>query len=198
VARPATGQSQGIPWRPVRLGVVRAHVWLRAGWLPAADPGGLAVATPACGHPCAAQICASDGAPRCSIKCPQGQRQRGLTSPAEHARGARRSPARRHGRRRARRPRAVSATATGFQRRAQVDLGRGVPSPWRPCARPTWSRRGHGGAAFLGTAASDSAGMKMDQRPGLASRVTTHACWGARLREGVAARTDARANAHAT
>jgi hypothetical protein len=108
-----------------------------------------------------------------------------------HARGARRSPARRHGRWRARRPRAVGATATGFQRRAQVDRGRGVPSPWQPCARPTWSRRGHGGAAFLGTAASDGVGTKMDQRPGLASRVTAHACWGARLREGVMARMDA-------
>jgi hypothetical protein len=30
------------------------------------------------------------------------------------------------------------------------------------------------------------------QRPGLASRVTVRACWGARLREGVAARTSAR------
>jgi hypothetical protein len=37
----------------------------------------------------------------------------------------------------------------------------------------------------------------MDKRPGLASRVTARACWGARLREGVAARTDARANANA-
>jgi hypothetical protein len=84
------------------------------------------------------------------------------------------------------------------QRCARGDRGRGVSSPLRPCARPTWSRRGHGGAAFLGTAARDGAGTKMDQRPGLASRVMAHACWGARLREGVAARTDARANAHAT
>jgi hypothetical protein len=38
----------------------------------------------------------------------------------------------------------------------------------------------------------------MDQRPSLVSRVTVHACWGARLREGVAARTAACANAHAT
>jgi hypothetical protein len=35
------------------------------------------------------------------------------------------------------------------------------------------------------------------QRPGLASRVTVRACWGGRLREGVAARSDARANANA-
>jgi hypothetical protein len=88
-------------------------------------------------------------------------------------------------------------TRTGFQWCAPVDRGRGVPSPWRPCARPTWSRRGHGSAAFLGTAASDGTGTKMDQRPGLASRVTAYACWGARLREGVAARTDTRANANA-
>jgi hypothetical protein len=38
----------------------------------------------------------------------------------------------------------------------------------------------------------------MDQRPSLVSRVTVRACWGARLREGVAARTAACANAHAT
>jgi hypothetical protein len=112
-------------------------------------------------------------------------------------RGSRRSPARRHGRRQARRPRSVGANMTGFRRCARGDRGRGVPSPWRPCARPTWSRRGHGGAAFLCTAARDGAGTKMDQRPGLASRVTAGACWGARLREGVEARTDASANAHA-
>jgi hypothetical protein len=35
------------------------------------------------------------------------------------------------------------------------------------------------------------------QKPSLASRATACACWGARLREGVAARTDARANANA-
>jgi hypothetical protein len=34
------------------------------------------------------------------------------------------------------------------------------------------------------------------RRPSLASRATARACWGARLREGVAARTDARANAN--
>jgi hypothetical protein len=99
---------------------------------------------------------------------------------------------------------ASTAPAVGWRKRDGVsaacsgDRGRGVPSPWRPCARPTWSRRGHGGAALLGTATRGGAGAKMDQRPGLASRVTARACWGTRLREGVAARTDARANAHAT
>jgi hypothetical protein len=81
---------------------------------------------------------------------------------------------------------------------ARTGCLRGVPSPWRPCARPTWSRRGHCGAALLGTATRGGAGAKTDQRPGLASRVTAHACWGARLCEGVAARMDARANVHAT
>jgi hypothetical protein len=57
------------------------------------------------------------------------------------------------------------------------------------------ARDPYGGAAFLGTAASDGVGTKMDQRPGLASRVAPHACCGARLCEGVAARTDARERA---
>jgi hypothetical protein len=86
----------------------------------------------------------------------------------------------------------------GARRCVQGDRERGVPSSWRPCARPTWPRRGHGGTAVLGTAASDGVGTKMGQRPVLASRVEAHACWGARLGEGVAARTDARANSHAS
>jgi hypothetical protein len=92
----------------------------------------------------------------------------------------------------------LAQTRRGFRRCVQGDRGRGVPSPWRPCARPTWPWRGHGGAAFLGTTASDSVGTKMDQRPDLTSRVAAHACWGARLCEGVAACTDARANATRT
>jgi hypothetical protein len=45
----------------VRLGVVRARLWLRTGWLAAADLGGLAVATPACGQPCIVQPGVSGG-----------------------------------------------------------------------------------------------------------------------------------------
>jgi hypothetical protein len=45
----------------VRQGVVWARVWLWSGWLATADPGGLAVATPACGQPCIAQPGVSGG-----------------------------------------------------------------------------------------------------------------------------------------
>jgi hypothetical protein len=53
-------------------------------------------------------------------------------------RGSRRSPARRHGRRRARLPRSVRARARGFTAVcsgcAQGDRGHGVPFSWRPRA----------------------------------------------------------------
>jgi hypothetical protein len=84
-------------------------------------------------------------------------------------------------------------TLQGARQCVQGDRERGVPSSWRPCTCPTWPRRGHGGATVLGTAASDGVGTKMGQGPGLAFRVTVHACWGAHLRESVAARTDAHA-----
>jgi hypothetical protein len=71
----------------------------------------------------------------------------------------------------------LARTRRGAWRCVQGDRERGVPSSWRLCARPTWPWRGHGGAAVLGTAASDGVGTKMGQRPGLASRVAAHACW---------------------
>jgi hypothetical protein len=147
-----------------------------------------------CGRPIPERPCVLRGVARAHGE-PQWVKAQVKTG---HTRGTRRSPARRHGRRRARRPRSVGANATGSRRCVQGDRGRGVPSPWRPCARPTWPRRGHGGTAFLGMAARDGVGTKMDHRPGLAFRVTALACWGARLRESVVARTDARTNAHAT
>jgi hypothetical protein len=45
----------------VQLGVVWARVWLWTGWLAAADPSGLAVATPACGQPLIARPGVSGG-----------------------------------------------------------------------------------------------------------------------------------------
>jgi hypothetical protein len=104
-----------------------------------------------------------------------------------HATSSRLSPARRHGRRRARRTRSGGANMTGFQRCAQVTED--VASP--PLGDRARDPHGHGEAS----AARDGAGARMGQRPGLASRVTARACWGARLREGDAARTDVCANA---
>jgi hypothetical protein len=104
---PNQTQSHGIPGSWVRLGTLRpARGWLAigrrmgSGWVPcgparcrracglgrerlaAANPGGLAVATPACGHPCTAQSCVCVSDTRCSTKCLQGRRRRGMTSPA--------------------------------------------------------------------------------------------------------------------
>jgi hypothetical protein len=45
----------------MRLGVVSARMWLWTGWLAAVDPGGLAVATPACGQPRIARPIVSGG-----------------------------------------------------------------------------------------------------------------------------------------
>jgi hypothetical protein len=72
----------------------------------------------------------------------------------------------------------------------------GAPSSAFACARQPatarpWRRRQRGGRA-------GGPAQEKGQRPGLASRVTGRACGGARLREGVAARTDARANATKT
>jgi hypothetical protein len=104
---PIQTQPHEIPGSRVRLGTRRpARGWLAIGrrmgsgrvscgparcrracglgreWLAAADPGGLAVATPACGHPCTPQSCVYVSDPRCSAKCLQGRRRRGMTSPA--------------------------------------------------------------------------------------------------------------------
>jgi hypothetical protein len=54
------------------------------------------------------------------------------------------------------------------------------------------SRRGHGGAAVLGTAASGGVGTKRGQRPGLAFKARAHTCWGAHLRAPRPARARAR------
>jgi hypothetical protein len=147
-----------------------------------------------CGRPIPERPCVLRGVARAHGE-PQWVK---LQVETEHARGARRSPARRHGRRRARRPRSVGANATGSRRCVQGDRGRGVPSPWRPCARPTWPRRGHGGAAFLGTTASDGVGLKLDQRPasppGLRRmRAGVHACARASRPQGRAREREANA-----
>jgi hypothetical protein len=100
---------------------------------------------------------------------------------------------------------AVSTAAAGLERewerrlvakRALAGLEGGAPSSASACARQPakarpW-RRGRRGVRAGGPA------QEKGQRPSLTSRVTVHACWGARLREGVAARTDTRANANAT
>jgi hypothetical protein len=81
-------------------------------------------------------------------------------------------------------------------KRALAGQEGGAPSSasacaWQPATARPWRRRRRGGRA--GGPAQENG-----QRPGLASRVTVRACWGARLREGVAARTNARANANVT
>jgi hypothetical protein len=100
-------------------------------------------------------------------------------------RRSRRSPARRHGWRRARRPWLVGANTTGCTARCSGRPRTRRSFLWRPCTRLTRPRRGHGGAAVLCTAASTAStaeARKRDQRPGLAFKATAHACWGARLR----------------
>jgi hypothetical protein len=81
-------------------------------------------------------------------------------------------------------------------KRALAGQEGGAPSSASACARQPatarpWRRRQRGGRA-------GGPAQEKGQRPGLASMVTVRACWGARLREGVAARTDARANANVT
>jgi hypothetical protein len=100
---------------------------------------------------------------------------------------------------------ADSTTAAGLKRawerwlvakRALAGQEGSAPSSASACARQPatarpWRRRRRGGRA-AGPA------QEKGQRPSLASRVTVRECWGARLREGVAARTDALANTNAT
>jgi hypothetical protein len=86
-------------------------------------------------------------------------------------------------------------TRRDIRRGVQGDREHGVPLSWRLCARPTRPRRGHGGAAILGTAASGGVGTKRGQRPGIAFKATAHACWGARLRVPRPARARARGHA---
>jgi hypothetical protein len=91
----------------------------------------------------------------------------GLVATGASRRGSRRSPAHRHGRRRARRPRSAGANTTGVTAVCSGDQGRGVPFSWRPRACPTWPRRGHGGAAILDAAVWNSAGAKRTKGPTL-------------------------------
>jgi hypothetical protein len=78
----AIGCRMGSGWVPCGPARCRRACGFEREWLAAADPGGLAVATPACGHPCTAQSCVCVSDPRCSTKCLQGRRRRGKTSPA--------------------------------------------------------------------------------------------------------------------
>jgi hypothetical protein len=113
--------------------------------------------------------------------------------------GAWRSPARRHGRRRARCPRAAYEHACG---RGSVRQGRSwrpriwCPSLWRSRARLARPRQGRGDAGAL-----EGGGEDRRKRVGLKARpcprMGVHVCWGAPGCKGVAARTVQCASANA-
>jgi hypothetical protein len=113
--------------------------------------------------------------------------------------GAWRSPARRHGRRRARRPRAAYEHACACGSFTQGRSWRPRiwwPSPWRSRARLARPRQGRGDAGALEGGGEDRhkrAGSKARPCPRLGLRV----CWGAPGRKGVAARTVPCASANA-
>jgi hypothetical protein len=101
---------------------------------------------------------------------------------------SRRSPARRHGRRRARRPRFAGVHVTGA-RRGSVRQGRPwrprnrCPSPWQSCARLARPRQGRGDVSAL---EGDGEGKTQANRiEGAASSPEgVRVCWGAPGRKG--------------
>jgi hypothetical protein len=110
-------------------------------------------------------------------------------------RGSRRSPARRHGRRRARRPRSVHEGARGFTAvagRAQGGQGHGAYFlPLRDSTRGSRPWRGRGGADRSNAAAASYVRGK-GPRLNLAPGIDTCACWGAWWRGASGLRGDAR------
>jgi hypothetical protein len=120
----------------------------------------------------------------------------GLRPGTDWKRAARRSLGRRHGWRRIRRPQLGSnARGNGSRwRSVHSPVKRAALPTLRPRARGNPPRRGHGGAADR--RANWRSGAREGAKGPASPPRLRRACWGARLREGVAARTDARANAN--
>jgi hypothetical protein len=111
-------------------------------------------------------------------------------------RGSRRSPARRHGRRRARRPRSVRESASGFTAVAgRVQGGQGHGALFPSLSATVHEALGHGEAAAVRVGLDTAAGPTREDRgqgPTWSPGFDACACWGARWRGASGLRGDAR------